>query len=375
MFNHKYFACIGALAFCLGAAHSPASAATASEEAAATLGDAKAGPSIKLPKLKLGILQLNAQAEVAFRIAEGARIPAQELGWDVVICDSQGDPAKMASCASSLLNQGVNAIMAVAIEPAPVMAQLREAKAKNVPWFIIGGGATPNELITAQFAPRETEMSDLLHEYLVKRLAEKGPGAKTIAISTFSAVWAGKQRSDALYKDVKGKNIKIVDEHVSDLANQIADARQSVTHQLTAFPKLDAILGTADYTLPVMGQLVAQYYPGKSFPDRPLVIGYLDDLINLDAIRKGQADVLATMRLDACGWVAVDQLAQFSARKAAVDPNAYLDSKRVYGMDMTEATLIDKANLPPPGKYVEPSGDFQTFFHSKWKREFIGIGG
>jgi ABC-type sugar transport system substrate-binding protein len=342
--------------------------------AAKDLAAKAAGPWATLPKIKLGIVQLNAQAEVAFRIAEGARIPAEELGWEVIVCDSLGDPARMASCGSSLINQGVSAIMAVAIEPGPVMAQLRDAKARNIPWIIIGGGTSPNDLITAQYAPLETEMSHLLHAYLIERLKERGDGQKTIAISTFSQVWAGRQRSDALYKDLADTNIFVVDEHVSDLSNQIADARHSVSQQLTAYPDVDALLATADYPLPVMGQLVAQAYPGKAFPERPLVVGYLDDLVNLDSIRKGESDALTTMRLDAASWVAVDQVASMLARGTELNKDAYLKSADVYGMDMTEAALITAANLPAEGAYVEPEGDFETFFRTKWNLEY-GIGG
>lgn len=333
----------------------------------------KALPKAEMPKKKIGILQLNAQAEVAFRIAEGARIPAEKLGWEVIVCDSLGDPARMASCGDSLLNQGVDAILTVAIEPAPIMAQLRKAKEKNVLWITLGGGTTPNDLITAEYAPLETEMSNLLHAYIIKQL-EKRPGdTKEMAISTFSQVRAGKARSDDLYEDLKGTNIKVVDEHVSDLANQIADARQSVTSQLTAFPEVDALLGTANYVVPVMGQLVAQRYPGKQFPDRPLVVGYLDDLVNLDSIRKGQTDAIATMRLDAASYVGIDQLAQYFARGTKLNPDAYLKSQEVYGMDLREATLVTKENLPVEGQYIEPAGDFIMFFENKWNAEY-GVG-
>ena len=67
-----------------------------------------------------------------------------------------------------------------------------------------GGGTTPNELITAQYVPLETEMSDLLHAYLIGRLEERPGDEKTMAISTFSQVWAGKARSDDLYADLEG---------------------------------------------------------------------------------------------------------------------------------------------------------------------------
>lgn len=342
-------------------------------ENAMALAKTVAQPAAELPKKKIGILQLNAQAEVAFRIAEGARIPAEKLGWDVIVCDSLGDPARMASCGDSLLNQGVDAVITVAIEPGPIMAQLRKAKEMNVPWITSGGGTTPNDLITAEYAPFETEMSDLLHEFVITQLAMRPGETKEMAISTFSQVRAGKARSDDLYEDLKGTNIKVVDEHVSDLANQIADARQSVTSQLTAFPGVDALLGTANYTVPVMGQLVAQRYPGKQFPDRPLVVGYLDDLINLDSIRKGEADAIATMRLDAPSYVAIDQLAHYFAHGTSLNPDAYLKSETVYGMDLREATLVTRDNLPEEGQYIEPEGDFIAFFETKWKSEF-GVG-
>lgn len=217
-------------------------------------------------------------------------------------------------------------------------------------------------------------MSVLLHAYLIDRLKERRGNSKQIAISTFSQVWAGKQRSDALYADLNGTNIKVVDEHVSDLANQIADARRSVTNQLTAFPNVDALLGTANYTVPVMGQIVAQRFPGKQFPDRPLVVGYLDDLVNLDSIRQGHTDAIATMRLDAASWVGIDQLAQYFARGQMPNPDAYLKSREVYGLNLREATLVTRKNLPPEKHYVQPADNFETFFKAKWRREF-GIGG
>lgn len=347
--------------------------ALAQENDIEAAGASLAGPQVELPEQTIGILQLNAQAEVAFRIAEGARIPAEKLGWNVIVCDSLGDPARMASCSESLLNQGVDAILTVAIEPAPVMAQLRRARDEGVLWLTLGGGTTPNELISAQYAPLETEMSDLLHSYLIDQLAQRPGDDHTMAISTFSQVWAGKARSDDLYADLEGTNITVVDEHVSDLANQIADARQSVTSQLTAYPNVDALYGTANYTVPVMGQLVAQRFPGQSFPERPLVLGYLDDLVNLEAVRQGQVDAIATMRLDAASYVAIDQLAQHFARGTDLAQNAYLDSETVYGIDLREATLVTAENLPPQGEYIEPTADFISFFNAKWEAEF-GIG-
>lgn len=351
----------------------PGSARTARAIAAGDTVATKQGPKVKLPTVTVGILQLNAQAEVAARIEQGVKDAAKAIGWKTISCDSQGNPAMMASCGSSLLNQNVNVIMSIAIEPAAIEAQLRQAKAKHVPWLDIGGGVTPNALFAAQYAPRETEMSTLIDHYLIKRLQQRPGKTKTIAISTFSSVWAGKQRSDALHRDLAGTDVRIVSEHQSDLSNEIADAQRSVTSQLTAFPNVDGLLGTADYPLPVMGRIVAAKFPGKSFPQRPLVVGYLDDLVNLNAIRTGQADALATMRLDTPSWVAVDQAAEYFARKRAFHPEAYLNAAQAYGLTLNDATLITRQNLPSAGQYVQPREDFESLFRAKWAREF-GVG-
>ena len=333
-------------------------------------GRAAAGASVDLPSITVGILQINAQSEIAARIADGVRVPAELLGWEVIECDAIGDPARMANCGASLLNQGADAIFSIAIEAGPIMAQLREAQDRGVLWITVGGGVTSVEMMTAQYAPLETEMSDLLHAYLFEMLQQRPGEEKTLAISTFSQVWAGRQRSDALYRAIEGTNITVAHEHVSNLADQIADARQSVTYQLTAYPDVDALLGGADYTLPVMGQIVMQRFPGLDYPDRPLVVGYLDGMVNLNAIRQGGADALAAMRLDACGWVGIDQIAQYFARGTEIDPDAYLNSEAVYGFDIREAALITRANLPPEGEFWEPSYDFQSFFTAKWGVEF-----
>lgn len=337
---------------------------------AAADGVEAAGAPVTLEPRTVGILQINAQSEIAARIAEGVRTPAELLGWTVLECDALGDPVKMANCGNSLLAQGADAIFSIAIEAGPITAQLREARDRGVPWITVGGGVTENDLMTAQYAPLETEMSDLLHAYLFERLEERPGEDKTLAISTFSQVWAGKQRSDDLYADIEDTNVTVVHEHVSNLADQIADARQSVTYQLTAYPDVDALLGGADYTLPVMAQVVAQRFPGKEFPERPLVLGYLDGMVNLNAIRSGGADALAAMRLDACGWVGIDQVAQWFARGTDIDPDAYLKSKEVYGFDIREAALITPENAPPEGEVWEPGYDFQTFFKEKWSAEF-----
>lgn len=337
--------------------------------AAAKVAAQDRGPKVSLPSKKVGFLQINAGGEAAARIEQGAKEAAKAIGWSFISCDAQGDPGKMATCGSSLLNQGSNVILSVVIEPAAIQSQLRRAKALGVPWINVGGGVTASPLFTAQYAPEETEMSKLIDKYLVDKITKDG-GSPKLAVSTFSSVLAGKTRSDQLKKDLAGTDVKIIDMHESDLTNQIEDARQWATTVLTAHPDVDGFMGTASYSIAITGQVLAAKFPGKSYPDRPLNVGYLDDLANLKAIRDGNADALATLRLDTTSWIAIDQAAELIARKKQVDANAYLASKEVYGLEFRDPVLITKKNLPPAGQYPEPKEDVQTFFKAKWNDEF-----
>ena len=347
-----------------------APAALAFDMALVEKGIEMAGTPVVLGPKTIGILQQDAQAEGAFRIAEGARVPAEHLGWNVIICDGAGDPDRMASCSDSLLTQGADAILSVAIEPVLVLAQLHRAHAAGVPWITLGSATAPSELITAQYAPLETEMSDALHAYVITQLDQRPGSQHTIGIATSHRVRAAKIRSDALYEDLKTTDITVVAEHVSTHRAQFSGPQPPFDRQVTAFPDVDALLATTRYAVPSMGQLASLSFQGKAFPERPLIVGYFDDVPNVEAVRAGGVDALVTMRLDASGYVAIDQLAQLWARGRPINTAAYINSIETYGIDLREVSIVTEANLPAPGTYLDPATDYETFFASKWASEF-----
>src|SRR6202000_2796065 len=96
--------------------------------------------------------------------------------------------------------------------------------------------------------------------------------------------------------------IKINQEVVSDAANLVPYTRSTVTTQLTQNPNVKAYWFTFDTTGQVGGQTIQAKYPGKEFPEKPLVVTFHGDLATLQLIREGAIDMESAVNYDAPGW-------------------------------------------------------------------------
>jgi ABC-type sugar transport system substrate-binding protein len=156
-----------------------------------------------------------------------------------------------------------------------------------------------------------------------------------------------------------------------DFANLVQGTQKTVTDQLTANPNLKAFWFAFDTTGIAAGQVIGSKYPGKSFPDKPLLVTFHGDLGTLDLVRKGDIDAVGEVDYDAGAWIGMDQLNEFFARGKAVDPQhqpSYGDAGQLYSY-----SVVTKDSVPPQGKYTAPTTDVVSFFKSKWKTEY-GVG-
>src|SRR5262245_352879 len=99
------------------------SKATSLGEKAAT----DAGEPVSLKPETLGVIEITGEAEIIQRSTASLKEAASELGWKVVTCDAQGATAKFTSCARTLLNSNVTAMVSEAVESAPMQAQMEQA--------------------------------------------------------------------------------------------------------------------------------------------------------------------------------------------------------------------------------------------------------
>jgi len=326
-----------------------------------------AGKKVKPLKLRVGYLDIIGGIESADRAHNSLRVAFKSLGTTWLYCDGQGTPTKWVTCGNSLLAQDIDVLAVTGIDPSTIPSVVQAAKAKKVPIVDFGGEVGPG--YAAQFAPNEGKNGEILAAYLKAKLASQ-PGVSNIISIDYPAPWA--QTRTAKLKAMVNANsskYKISVSATSDPTNLIAGTQKTVSDALTADPNVKAIWVSFDTAGQAAGQVVASKYPGKTFPNKPLVVTFHADPSTQLLMKKGGIDTVVDNNYDATAWELADATAQFFARKKAFPK--YGNSFRYPGIgDPLSYEIVTAKNLPKgPRKYVAPKVDVVTYFITKWKTE------
>lgn len=340
---------------------------SAAQVSQAALAAAKAaGAPTKVPSETIGYLRFIAADTSDQRIYNAFVAAAHVLGWKVISCDGQGNPTVMVQCMNTLLADHPAAIVNDGIPQSLIASGLQQAKSAGIPTVYTGGSLSPANAYTAGYVPPDAEMGQMLSSYIVRQLSKLG-GTQDAIVQTFAAPW-GVARVAAFTSAVRGTNVKIVAQPAADATNLVQGTEKQVSSLLTQYPNTKAVWVTFDGAVSGAAQAVAAKDPGSSFPQAPMVATFYGELQTLQLIAQGQVTVTVAEPLEWCSWVAVDQLAEYFARKTPLSQSVRPD----YGANMTfwQPTIVTKANLPPSGQLVTPPVDFVSFFKTKWHAEF-----
>ncbi len=343
-------------------------AATAKKEGTAA-GEA-AGAPVKLEKKTIGIINFIGGLESSDRLVKTAQKAGNTLGYANIVCDGKGTPTLFVTCGNSLLDQGVDAIVQVAIEPGIIQPVLDKANKQGVPVIQIGGGSVPTGDMDGNYGPDETKAGQLLTDYIMPKLTALDGNPGTI-IHDFPAAWASK-RTDTYRAAIKAQDkVKLLANTITDGTKLVEFTKKTVTDQITQYPDAKAYWFAYDTTGAVGGQVIASKYPGKKFPDKPMVATFHADLGTLALMKTGVVDVISEANYDAASWIALDQLAGFFSRKTPISK----DNQPIYpGVgDLFSYQIVTQANMPPAGQYFPPKVDVVTYFNSKWAAEYEGV--
>jgi len=118
----------------------------------------------------------------------------------------------------------------------------------------------------------------------------------------------------------------------------------------------------------VGGQVIQSKYPGKEFPEKPLVVTFHGDLATLQLIGEGAISMESDVNYDAAVWEGIDGIAQELAREEPMSKENQ-PSYPTIGDPFTYQ-IVNKENLPEEGQYVMPKWDVPSYFIAKWKAEY-----
>jgi ABC-type sugar transport system substrate-binding protein len=327
---------------------------------------AKLGAQLPRSAQTVGIISVTQAAPIVARGTAGAQAAAKVLGWKVIVCDSGGLPAKMATCAQSLLAQGVTAMISNVIEPSLILPSLKLAKSKGIPWGNMLGETQPSPYYAAQTVENEKEISHAEDQFLL----DQTPKVTTVAYDDYPPIAAVDARTAVFRQEMAAAGVKIVSHFITD-ESDFSKATGWAEGLLQQFPHLGAIWITQSPDGVPVANVIGAKYPGKHYPQRPLLVGLYAGLADMAQMRKGNLDGAVEVAAEAAGWEAMDQLGEIIGRHATPESAPNPADNYGYPYDFMAPFLVTPKTVPSnPNQYAPPPHNFVAFFTAKWSKEY-----
>lgn len=294
---------------------------------------ASASARDELKPRKIGVIVITLQSESLARWTAHIQEAAKKLNWQVIVKDGVNNPAIVATALPELLNEGVDAVLTMAVDAPLISEGLTAAKAKNVPVIATAVDVNPagKSQFSAVYAPDSYGLGVALADYLLKK------DSKSVAVGQDVTIVYAADRLVVGAKETLQKNggtmVAVADADVTNLVNSFT---QTTTDLVLAHPNAIALVSCCDFS-PLMD------LPALKSANRPdmLLLTRYDNETSLQAIRAGAPLVIATNHTDIYNLEALDALAAHFTKKQAI-PESIPESK-------ADIKVVDKDNVPASG--------------------------
>ena len=188
--------------------------------------------------LALAISTLNNPFFVTMQ--EGAEAKAKELGYELIVLDSQNDPARELSNIEDLMQRGVQALLINPADSDAVVNAVRMANRSDLPVFTVDRGATRGDVVS-HIASDNTLGGKMAGDYIADQL---GSGARVVQLEGIPGTSAARERGKGFAQAVADNNFNL-------LASQAADFDRTkglnvMEDLLTAYSNIDAVFAQND---------------------------------------------------------------------------------------------------------------------------------
>lgn len=207
---------------------------------------------------------------------DGAEAKAKELGYKLIVLDSQNDPSKELSNVEDLTVRGVKAILINPTDSDAVANAIRMANRAKIPVITLDRGASRGEVVS-HIASDNVAGGEMAGDFIVKKL---GDDAKVIQLEGIAGTSAARERGEGFMKAVKAS-------HLDLLASQPADFDRTkglnvMENLLAAHPNVQAVFAQNDEM--ALGALRAVQASGK----KVLIVGFDGTKDGIAAVQRGK---------------------------------------------------------------------------------------
>ncbi len=224
---------------------------------------------------------------------DGAEAKAKELGYDLIVLDSQNDPSKELSNVEDLTIRGVKAILINPTDSDAVSNAIRIANRSNIPVLTLDRGASRGEVVS-HIASDNVVGGEMAGHFIVEKVGEK---AKVIQLEGIAGTSAARERGEGFMNAVNGSKLEL-------LASQPADFDRTkglnvMENLLAANPDVQAVFAQNDEM--ALGALRAVQASGKDV----MIVGFDGTDDGIAAVNRGKLAATVAQQPDMIGALGI----------------------------------------------------------------------
>jgi len=230
-------------------------------------GEKKAPEAESTGRVGLVVSTLNNPFFVTLK--EGAEAKANEMGMEIIILDSQNDPAKELANVEDLVVKGVDVILINPTDSDAVARAVMAANNSKIPIITLDRGANGGDVVT-HIASDNVAGGKMAGEFIVEKIGKDG---KVVELQGIPGTTAARDRGKG-FNEAAANNITVVAQQAADFdRTKGLDVMENI---LQAVPEIDAVFAHNDEM--ALGALKAIEGSGRDI----LVVGFdaTDDAVN-----------------------------------------------------------------------------------------------
>ncbi|WP_068086138.1 ribose ABC transporter substrate-binding protein RbsB [Polycladidibacter stylochi] len=240
-------------------------------------------------------------------LKDGAEAKAKEMGYELLVLDSQNDPAKELANVEDVLNKDIKVLLINPTDSDAVYSSIRAANSKNVPVVTLDRGASRGK-VASHVASDNVLGGEMAGKLIIEKLGGKG---KIVELEGVPGTSAARDRGEGFRKAVHGHaGIEVV-------ASQPADFDRTkglnvMENILQAQPEIDAVFAHNDEM--ALGAIKAIQATNRKI----LVVGFDGTNDGVVAVENGSMLATVAQQAGKIGSIGVE-IADKVAKGEAVD--------------------------------------------------------
>lgn len=225
---------------------------------------------------------------------DGAEAKAEELGYKLIVLDSQNDPSKELSNIEDLTIRGVKAILINPTDSDAVSNAIRISNRSDIPVLTLDRGASRGDVVS-HIASDNVIGGEMAGHYIMEKVGEK---AKVIQLEGIAGTSAARERGEGFMNAVNGSDLEL-------LASQPADFDRTkglnvMENLLAANPDVQAVFAQNDEM--ALGALRAVQASGKDV----MIVGFDGTDDGIAAVNRGLLGATVAQQPDLIGSLGIE---------------------------------------------------------------------